>query len=75
MAKQQENSTVMVTEKELKTPDFTKFTASTKTVAMFYQQVSNALKVHCMTNALEAPRSRLPSSKTIRMAVARIQPA
>ena len=52
MAKQQENSTVMVTEKELKTPDFTKFTASTKTVAMFYQQVSNALKVHSSKDLL-----------------------
>ena len=44
----------MVTEKELKSQDFTKFTASTKSVAAFWQQLGNALKVHHSTDVLEA---------------------
>ena len=44
----------MVTEKELKSQDFIKFTASTKSVAAFWQQLGNALKVHHSTDVLEA---------------------
>ena len=58
-----ETSTVMVTEKELKSQDFTKFTASTKSVAAFWQQMANALKVHSSTDVLEAIEKAIAGRK------------